>query len=73
LAHDGNALQTYQIPHALPSQTARQRTLPPAAISTIEKEVIICGDHKTTSSINGALTSGRVAAEAALASPSLGN
>lgn len=55
-------LRTYRIPYALPSQT-------PPALSPVEKPVrrpdgiFICGDHLETASIQGAIASGRRAAE----------
>lgn len=69
---DWSPLRTYRIPHALPLQAAGQRTLSTDVISITERGVIVCGDHKTTSSINGAMASGRGAAEAILASASRG-
>ena len=59
-------LRTYHVPHALPKQT-------PPALSQIERsvrirpDVYVCGDHRDQASIQGALTSGRRAAEAVLA------
>lgn len=61
-------LRTYHIPHALPSQAAGTRTLAPVGVTTTDKGLIVCGDHLTTSSINGAMASGRQAAEFVLAS-----
>ncbi|MEM9109147.1 MAG: NAD(P)/FAD-dependent oxidoreductase [Planctomycetota bacterium] len=58
-------LRTYRIPHALP----RQR---PPALSTPERPVrlqdglYVCGDHRDNASINGAMVSGRRAAESIL-------
>ncbi|MFN3166460.1 MAG: protoporphyrinogen/coproporphyrinogen oxidase [Phycisphaeraceae bacterium] len=63
-------LRTYRIPHALPRQA-------PPALSTPERPVrwrdglYVCGDHRDNASINGAMVSGRRAAEALLAD--LGN
>jgi len=60
-----NHLRTYSIPYALPSQ------LPPA-LSTPERPVrwqpgiYVCGDHRDNASIQGAMVSGRRAAEAVL-------
>ena len=59
-------LRTYHVPHALPKQD-------PPALSQIERsvrirpDVYVCGDHRDQSSIQGALTSGRRAAEAVIA------
>lgn len=56
-------LRTYTIPYALP-------VLSPPALEPVEKSVFvrrglfICGDHCDTASINGAMASGRRAAEA---------
>lgn len=59
-------LRSYRIDYALPDQS-------PPALQPVEQEVrvragvFVCGDHRDTGSINGALASGRRAAEAALA------
>ncbi|MEJ7845001.1 MAG: NAD(P)/FAD-dependent oxidoreductase [Acidimicrobiales bacterium] len=59
-------LRTDRIPHAQPAQ-------PPAALEPVERpvrvtgRVYVCGDHRDNASINGALVSGRRAAEAVLA------
>jgi phytoene dehydrogenase-like protein len=56
-------LATYQLPHALPAQ-------PPGALDPPERPVrvrpgvYVCGDHRDNASINGALASGRRAADA---------
>lgn len=58
-------LRTYSIPYALPAQR-------PAALEPPERDVrwqpgiYICGDHRDNASINGAMVSGRRAAEAVL-------
>ncbi|MEN1680863.1 MAG: NAD(P)/FAD-dependent oxidoreductase [Planctomycetota bacterium] len=60
-------LRTYRIPHALPAQ-------PVGSLAPIEKTVttgagvFLCGDHRDTASIQGAMVSGRRAAEAVAAS-----
>lgn len=59
-------LASYRIPHSLPDQT------PPALAQwqrtvRIRKGLYVCGDHVDQASINGAMTSGRRAAEAVLA------
>lgn len=59
-------LRTYRIAHALPSQ------IPPALEQVHrptrqEEGLYLCGDHRDTGSINGAMFSGRAAAEAVLA------
>ena len=59
-------LRTYSIPFALP----RQVTLDPVAKEPrVGPGLYRCGDDMDTASINGALASGRRAAEAILASP----
>jgi phytoene dehydrogenase-like protein len=56
-------LRTYRIPHAQPDQT-------PPALEPVERPVeltgglFVCGDHRDTASLHGALVSGRRAAEA---------
>lgn len=58
-------LRTDRIPHAQPAQ-------PPDALDPVERpvrvspNVYVCGDHRDNASINGALVSGRRAAEAVL-------
>ena len=60
-------LRTYHIAYALPFQ-------PPPALSPVEKparyngRIFVCGDHADTASIQGAMVSGRRAAEAVIAS-----
>jgi hypothetical protein len=55
-------LRTYRIPYALPSQA-------PPALSPVEKSatrgdhLFVCGDYLDTASIQGAMVSGRRAAE----------
>ena len=59
-------LRSYRIPHAQPEQL-------PGALEPIERPVklspglYVCGDHRDTASIHGAMTSGRRAAEALVA------
>ena len=58
-------LKTYTIPHAQPAQ-------PPGTLDPPERPVrlrpglYVCGDHRDNASINGALASGRPAADAVL-------
>ena len=58
-------LRTYSIPYALPNQI-------PPALSTPERPVrwesgmYVCGDHRDNASIQGAMVSGRRAAEAVM-------
>lgn len=62
-------LRTYRIPHALPEQ-------PPTALGTnragfrVHNGIYVCGDHCTSASIEGALLSGRHAAERLIADKS---
>jgi predicted NAD/FAD-dependent oxidoreductase len=62
---DCRHLLTYRIPHALPAQA-------PPALSPVEKParrspgLYVCGDYLDTASIQGAMASGRRAAEAVL-------
>jgi phytoene dehydrogenase-like protein len=57
-------LRTYNIPHALPVQPPgfRQATRMPV----LQDDIIVCGDYLETSSIQGALVSGRKAASKVL-------
>lgn len=59
-------LRTYRIPHAQPVQ-APPALSPPVRGHRLADRLYVCGDHRTDASINGALLSGRVAAEALLA------
>lgn len=52
----------YDVPHALPSMTAPHEFRKPVRTDG----VYVCGDHRDTSSIQGALVSGRRAADAVL-------
>jgi hypothetical protein len=58
-------LRTYRIPHAQPGQS-------PGVLDPVERPVrladgvFVCGDHRETASLQGALHSGRRAAEAVL-------
>ncbi|APZ91827.1 NAD(P)/FAD-dependent oxidoreductase [Fuerstiella marisgermanici] len=56
-------LRTYNIPYALPNQTspAFEPLVQPAKL---RDNVYICGDYRSNGSINGAMESGRLAAEA---------
>jgi phytoene dehydrogenase-like protein len=61
-------LRTYHVTHAQPAQD-------PPALDPVERPVrlgerlFVCGDHRDTASIHGAMLSGRRAAEAVLAEP----
>jgi len=58
-------LKTYEIQYALPVQSPP--ALDPVAKPTVVGDgLFVCGDHCDTASINGAMASGRRAAEAAL-------
>ncbi|KAI7843455.1 hypothetical protein COHA_002933 [Chlorella ohadii] len=57
-------LKTYRIPFAQPNQA------PPTDLSRpvrLGSGLYVCGDHRTTATLDGALKSGRLAAEAVLA------
>ena len=58
-------LRTYRIAHALPSLLPGREQL--EAPERIREGLYICGDHVALPSINGALASGRQAAEAVMA------
>jgi hypothetical protein len=66
LARHFQHLRTYSIPFALPDQS-------PGRLDPVEKTVFaspgiyVCGDHRDTASINGALASARRVAGAILA------
>jgi phytoene dehydrogenase-like protein len=60
-------LRTYSIPFALPAQPHLDSVEAPAMV---RPGVFVCGDHRHTASINGAMASGRRAAEAVLAAVS---
>ena len=56
-------LTTFDVRHALPDESPASRRLRPAG-PRLADGLVICGDHCTSGSINGALSSGRLAAEA---------
>jgi phytoene dehydrogenase-like protein len=61
---DWKHLRTYRIPRALPAR----RSLEPAALPVRRRPgLYICGDHRETPSLQGAMVSGRRAAEAVMA------
>jgi hypothetical protein len=62
---DWTHLRTFRIPHALPAQPPGWLE-PPQRSVTIEPGLYVCGDHRENASIDGALGSGRRAAEAFL-------
>lgn len=59
-------LRTYHVPQSLPDQTAPALADPQRPVRR-RKGLYVCGDHVDQASINGAMTSGRRAAEAVLA------
>jgi protoporphyrinogen oxidase len=52
-------LQAYAIPHALPAWEPKTGSQP----ARLEPELYVCGDHRATPSLQGAMESGRRAAE----------
>jgi phytoene dehydrogenase-like protein len=60
-------MTTVEVPHALPDESPAARRDRPTG-PRLAPGLFICGDHCTTASINGALASGRLCAEAMLAS-----
>lgn len=56
-------LRTYRIPHAQPAQDPPALARPRRPVR-VRPGVYVCGDHRDNASINGALVSGRRAAEA---------
>jgi predicted NAD/FAD-dependent oxidoreductase len=59
-----------RVPHALPDESpAARRNRPTTPL--VAPGLWICGDHCHSASINGALASGRLCAEAILAAPRL--
>lgn len=59
---DWNHLRTYSIPYALPSQVPPALSVPERPILW-EPGIYVCGDHRDNASIQGAMVSGRRAAE----------
>lgn len=66
VARSWKFLRAYRIPHAQPQQFPGALN-PPERPVRVRPGVYLCGDHRATSSINGAMLSGRRAAEAVLA------
>ncbi|MEW6297612.1 MAG: NAD(P)/FAD-dependent oxidoreductase [Thermodesulfobacteriota bacterium] len=64
--HRWRHLRTYRIVHALPEQSPPALAVPERPVQ-LGPGLFICGDHRDTASINGAMASGRRAAEAVLA------
>ena len=59
-------LRTYSISYALPKQTPPALT-PVTKPATRDDGIFVCGDYLDTASLNGAMASGRLAAESILA------
>ena len=59
-------LGTYAIPYALPSMRSPLRVVGPPAAPSHDAPVLLAGDYRATASIQGAMVSGRRAADAAL-------
>jgi len=59
------SFRTYRIRHALPSQAFPALAQPQRPVK-IQQGLYVCGDHRDSASIHGALVSGRRAAEAIL-------
>jgi predicted NAD/FAD-dependent oxidoreductase len=57
-----NLIKHFRIKRALPVQ----KKLPPAAYPELDKGVFLCGDYLENASLNGAMASGRIAAEAVI-------
>ena len=62
-------LRCYRISHALPGQPPDMLETIPGSVH-IRNGLFICGDHRENATINGAMVSGRRAAEAVLQSES---
>jgi protoporphyrinogen oxidase len=61
-------LRTYRVRYALPEQKPPFLS-PPVRAEKRRDGLYVCGDHRRTASLNGALASGRSVAEAVLAAP----
>src|ERR1700682_1068425 len=66
VARSWRFLKSYRIPHAQPQQYPGALN-PPARAAWVRPGVYVCGDHSENASIQGAMLSGRRAAEAVLA------
>jgi predicted NAD/FAD-dependent oxidoreductase len=62
VAEEWRLLKIYRIEHALPSIYPLERARP----ARLGPGLYVCGDHRATPSIQGALESGRLAAEAVI-------
>ncbi len=63
--HDWRHLRTYSLPQALPAQPAPVLSIPERPVR-MRPGLYICGDHRDNASLNGAMVSGKRAAEAIL-------
>ena len=66
VAEDWEPLRSYTVPYALPAQPVSWLE-PHEREVRVQKGVYVCGDHRDQGSIQGAMVSGRRAAEAAIA------
>jgi len=66
VARSWRYLKSYRIPHAQPQQYPGALE-PPVRPVRVRPGIYLCGDHRDTASIHGAMLSGRRAAEAVLA------
>jgi hypothetical protein len=66
VARSWKFLRSYRIPHAQPQQYPGALE-PPQRPVRVRPGVYVTGDHRDNASINGAMVSGRRAAEAVLA------
>ncbi len=58
-------LRTYSIPYALPAQAPPALSIPERPVQW-KPGVYVCGDHRDNASIQGAMVSGRRAADAVM-------
>lgn len=65
VAHDWRHLRTYSIPYALTAQSPPALNVPERPVRW-QSGIYVCGDHRDNASIQGAMVSGRRAAEAVL-------
>lgn len=59
-------LRSYRIPHSQPSQDPGRDYAAPPSAKVRDEGLFVCGDYRNTPTINGALESGRRAAEEAI-------
>lgn len=65
VVQDWRHLRTYSIPYALPAQRPPALNVPERSVRW-QPGIYVCGDHRDNASIQGAMVSGRRAAEAVL-------